>query len=143
MFFYRRYKKLDEEQCRKRVKDRRVHMANERTFLAWTRTAISVITLGFIVEKFSMFIMSQITDTKMGHYNDLEYTMIVGIALMLMGGFMGIIAIVRYVITERDIEEDRFQPAINMDLLFAIIFLTLVVLSLFYLVKGIHIYILD
>jgi hypothetical protein len=32
------------------------HSANERTFLAWVRTGISVIAFGFVVEKFNLFI---------------------------------------------------------------------------------------
>ena len=32
------------------------HSANERTFLAWVRTAIAVMAFGFIVEKFDLFL---------------------------------------------------------------------------------------
>ena len=32
------------------------HAANERTFLAWVRTAIAVMAFGFIIEKFDLFI---------------------------------------------------------------------------------------
>src|SRR6266478_6215452 len=31
------------------------HSANERTFLAWVRTAIAVMAFGFLVEKFDLF----------------------------------------------------------------------------------------
>ena len=34
------------------------HAANERTFLAWMRTAIAVIAFGFVVEKFNLFILA-------------------------------------------------------------------------------------
>jgi putative membrane protein len=30
------------------------HAANERTFLAWVRTAVAIIAFGFVVEKFSL-----------------------------------------------------------------------------------------
>ena len=36
----------------------RDHAANERTYLAWVRTGITVIVLGFIVEKFELFLAS-------------------------------------------------------------------------------------
>ena len=39
-----------------RVRNRRVHMANERTFLAWIRTSIGIMAFGFVVEKFAFFI---------------------------------------------------------------------------------------
>ena len=32
------------------------HAANERTFLAWVRTAIAVMAFEFIVEKFDLFL---------------------------------------------------------------------------------------
>ena len=31
------------------------YLANERTFLAWVRTSIAVISLGFVVSKFSVW----------------------------------------------------------------------------------------
>ena len=30
------------------------HAANERTFLAWIRTAIAIMAFGFLVEKFEL-----------------------------------------------------------------------------------------
>jgi putative membrane protein len=33
------------------------HLANERTILAWIRTAIAVITLGVAINRFSLFLM--------------------------------------------------------------------------------------
>jgi putative membrane protein len=32
------------------------HAANERTFLAWLRTGISIIAFGFVLERFSLFL---------------------------------------------------------------------------------------
>ena len=32
------------------------HAANERTFLAWVRTAIAVMAFGFVIEKFDLFL---------------------------------------------------------------------------------------
>ena len=45
-------KKISEGKRRTRVKNRRVHMANERTFLAWIRTSIGIMAFGFVIEKF-------------------------------------------------------------------------------------------
>lgn len=36
----------------------RDHAANERTYLAWVRTGITVMVLGFMVEKFELFLAS-------------------------------------------------------------------------------------
>ncbi len=32
------------------------HAANERTFLAWVRTAIAIMAFGFVIEKFDLFL---------------------------------------------------------------------------------------
>jgi putative membrane protein len=40
------------------IESYRDHAANERTYLAWVRTGITVMVLGFIVEKFEIFLAS-------------------------------------------------------------------------------------
>jgi putative membrane protein len=40
-------------QRRPHVRD---HLANERTFLAWARTAIALMAFGFVVDKFQLFL---------------------------------------------------------------------------------------
>ena len=37
------------------------HAANERTFLAWVRTAIAIMAFGFLVEKFDLFLRIEAT----------------------------------------------------------------------------------
>ena len=34
----------------------RSHMANERTFLAWSRTSVSLLAFGFVIERFDLFL---------------------------------------------------------------------------------------
>jgi len=38
------------------IKDYANHAANERTFLAWVRTGIAFIALGFVIERFNLFL---------------------------------------------------------------------------------------
>jgi uncharacterized membrane protein YidH (DUF202 family) len=38
------------------------HAANERTFLAWVRTGIAVIALGFVIEKFKRRSANRVTE---------------------------------------------------------------------------------
>lgn len=40
------------------IRDYTNHAANERTFLAWVRTGIAVIALGFVIEKFNLFVLT-------------------------------------------------------------------------------------
>jgi putative membrane protein len=41
----------------------RNHLANERTFLSWSRTSISLLGLGFVLEKFELFLQEMIRVT--------------------------------------------------------------------------------
>ncbi|WP_159728001.1 YidH family protein [Methylosinus sp. Ce-a6] len=38
------------------IRDYVSHAANERTFLAWVRTGIAIMALGFVIEKFDLFV---------------------------------------------------------------------------------------
>ncbi|MBY6242023.1 YidH family protein [Methylosinus sp. Sm6] len=40
------------------IRDYTNHAANERTFLAWVRTGIAVMALGFVIEKFNLFVLT-------------------------------------------------------------------------------------
>lgn len=48
------------------------HAANERTFLAWVRTGIAVIALGFVIEKFNLFVRTLAQTAGLGHRLQLE-----------------------------------------------------------------------
>lgn len=40
------------------IRDYNNHAANERTFLAWVRTGVAVMALGFVIEKFNLFVLT-------------------------------------------------------------------------------------
>jgi putative membrane protein len=67
--------------------DPRVFFASERTLLAWVRTGIAIVGLGFIVSRFGLFLRvlaGQVNagpDLTSGH----GYSNLLGIALVLLG----------------------------------------------------------
>lgn len=65
----------------------RDYAANERTFLAWVRTAIAVIALGFLVERFDLFveIAARATGAEGPSLPARAFGGIVGLALILSG----------------------------------------------------------
>lgn len=99
-----------------KVRDRRVHMANERTFLAWIRTCIGVMAFGFVVKKFGLFIkqmsfiLGQINIENTMPSSD-GYSSSVGIGLVGLGALMVLLAFVRYKKVEKQIDEDTYQPS--------------------------------
>jgi putative membrane protein len=80
------------------IENYRDHAANERTYLAWIRTGITVMVLGLIVEKFDLFLASlrgllgvKLMETPRGHAP--EY---VSLALVLLGMLVISAGAIRY-----------------------------------------------
>ncbi len=120
-----------------RVRDRRVHMANERTFLAWIRTSISVMAFGFVVEKFSLFVK------QFAYYLGKEtspppagYSSVLGVTLVGLGALMGVLAFIRYRSVERQIEEDSYEPSKVLSVLLTLSLLTVGVFLILYLIHS-------
>jgi putative membrane protein len=73
------------------------YLANERTFLAWIRTSIAVISLGFVVSKFSVWLRElslrfspQAPTTQNGA------SLPIGVTLMALGAVLAGLAAWRY-----------------------------------------------
>lgn len=67
--------------------DPRVFFAAERTLLAWVRTGITVMALGFVVAKFGLFLTllsSASVAANASHHNN-EWSNIFGIVLVIIG----------------------------------------------------------
>ena len=124
-----------------RVLNRRVHMANERTFLAWIRTSIGIMAFGFVVEKFALFIrlMSLIlgkADIENTAPPSHGYSAIVGIFLVGLGTLMVLLAFVRYKKVERQIDEDTYRPSSILDLLLTVSVLPVGIFLVMYLIHS-------
>ena len=110
------------------------HAANERTFLAWVRTAIAVMAFGFLIERFDLFL--RITAPAMaGHVftgGDRTLANTAGLAFVVLGMAMIVIAAWRYFKTARqiDAEETEAGPGARFDLALAAL-LVLLACSLF------------
>ena len=83
------------------------HAANERTFLAWVRTAIAVMAFGFLVEKFDLFL--EIAARSLAGKPPSAVTQVAGnvagLLLILLGGAMMVIATLRYRQIAKDIDD--------------------------------------
>ena len=125
-----------------KVINRRVHMANERTFLAWIRTSIGIMAFGFVVEKFALFIkqMSLIlgkADIENASPLSHGYSAIVGIFLVGLGTLMVLLAFVRYKKVERQIDEDTYQPSSILYILLTVSVLAVGIFLVMYLIHSI------
>jgi putative membrane protein len=87
------------------------HLANERTFLAWIRTSISMIGLGFVVAKFTVWLreLSLRLDQQAPPRTGLSLPL--GVTLMALGGVLAIIAAWRYRSVKRAIQSNQSAAA--------------------------------
>ena len=89
------------------------HAANERTFLAWVRTAIAVMAFGFLVEKFDLFL--EVAARSMAGRGPSRLNQAVGdgagLLLILLGGAMMAVATIRFRQVGRDIDSGETRPA--------------------------------
>ncbi len=87
------------------------HLANERTFLAWVRTALGLIGLGFVLARMGLFLrqMAASADAK-GFQTGHEF-IAVGIVFLVIGTLLGGWSAWMYDNNRRGIETDTFTPA--------------------------------
>lgn len=88
------------------------HAANERTYLAWVRTAIAVMAFGFLVEKFDLFleIAAQSLSGKPPTALNQAVGDVAGLLLILLGGAMMVVATMRFREVARDIDAADARP---------------------------------
>lgn len=125
-----------------KVGNRRVHMANERTFLAWIRTSIGIMAFGFVVEKFSFFMkqMSMIMgkSTNEGPIPLSQgYSAIIGIFLVGLGTLLVFLAFLRYKKGEKQIDSGTFQPSSMLNLILTVSILAVGIFLATYFIQSI------
>lgn len=81
------------------------YLASERTFLAWIRTCIAVISLGFVVAKFSIWLreLALRIDPQMKIHST-GMSLPVGIAMMALGSILALLSAWHYHATNLAIE---------------------------------------
>jgi putative membrane protein len=88
------------------------HAANERTFLAWVRTAIAIMAFGFLVQKFDLFlrIAAGSLNARSPSAGSQIIGNIAGMLLIVLGGAMMAFAAIRFRKTTRDIDAKEVRP---------------------------------
>lgn len=87
----------------------RDHLANERTLLAWVRTALTIVGLGFLI--------SRLLVTDQG--NPEPVAEVIGVALILLGAGASVLSAIRFLRIQREIDEASFHPTSGLDLALA------------------------
>ncbi len=114
------------------------HAANERTFLAWVRTAIAIMAFGFLVQKFDLFlrIASRSLALPLASPGGQTIGTAVGLVLIVLGGAVMAFAAVRFRRTSLAIDaaDIRAGPGARLDITLVILMLLLGAILVGYLI---------
>ncbi|HEX4005450.1 MAG TPA: DUF202 domain-containing protein [Acidobacteriaceae bacterium] len=91
------------------VDDPRIYFASERTFLAWIRTGLGLMGVGFALARFGLFLREfQSGQPTVPHHTGLSVD--TGVALVALGVVVNIAAILHHVRTTRELRTGTWVP---------------------------------
>lgn len=92
------------------IRNFRDHAANERTFLAWVRTAIAVMVFGFLIERFDLLLTAAGLPSHITAPQGYNFGNIAGISSIILGSAMFILAIIRFAKIASNIDSNDERP---------------------------------
>ena len=112
------------------------HLANERTFLAWVRTAITIIGLGFVVAKFGIF-LRELAGTTGTTASSTSVSELVGVSLVLAGSALVILAWHRFRLVQAHLKQGTYETHAGIEMvLMGILVAVGIALAAYLLVTG-------
>lgn len=86
------------------------HLANERTFLAYIRTSLSVMAFGFVIARFGLYVRL-LPGAQHGKLPPGVASDVLGIAFAVFGLLLGAFGTWRYWVAARALSRDEYMPA--------------------------------
>ncbi len=102
----------------------REHLANERTYLAWIRTSIALMGLGFVIVKFALFLKEIAVLLEDINITISEgFSAVIGVVMVALGVILAFFAFFQYKKVETQINRQTYQssPLISVLLTLAIL----------------------
>ena len=112
------------------------HLANERTFLAWVRTSIAIISLGFVVAKFGVWLERMPGASTVSPVHGSGWSMPIGAGMMIAGALLCILAAWHHRRTTHQIEQGKVTPAYALVVLVGGLVTLLATVMIIYLVLS-------
>jgi putative membrane protein len=107
--------------------DPRVYFAAERTFLAWIRTGLGLMGVGFAVSRFGLFLREFSSTQPHALSIPTTHSTIAGVALVILGVIVNISATLNHILITHRLAAGTWQPgkasatAIVLALLLAVV----------------------
>lgn len=90
--------------------DPRVYFAAERTFLAWIRTGLGLMGVGFAVSRFGLFLREFGITQHQPTQTSTTHSVITGVALVLLGVLINITAVINHLLITKQLASGTWQP---------------------------------
>lgn len=104
-------------------RDPRVYFAAERTLLAWVRTGVTIIGLGFVVARFGLFL--RLVDVAPADHTRVGFSGLLGVGLTVGGGMLPGLAALQFGLFVRSLRPEelphpRITQYVSLVLAFAV-----------------------
>lgn len=112
----------------------RDHLANTRTFLAWVRTAVTIMAFGFVVARFGILLREL-----PGRHHNVGYHLsdVIGTVLVLLGAVFLLLSTREFLTVRRAISNQEIEVRPNLYLLLAgCVVVVALVLAVYLLLTG-------
>ena len=90
--------------------DPRVYFAAERTFLAWIRTGLGLMGVGFAVSRFGLFLRDFSNTQHAPAQTSTTHSVITGAALVALGVLINIASVINHLSTIKKLSAGTWQP---------------------------------
>ncbi|MBV9689256.1 MAG: DUF202 domain-containing protein [Ktedonobacteraceae bacterium] len=97
------------------------HLANERTFLAWIRTALATITFGFVIERFGLLLRELGSKQQEVLLFSFPFSAVVGVSLTLLGIAPIVVALLNFLHIRVAIDTETFHPPTHFAILLTVL----------------------
>ncbi|MEO8957446.1 MAG: DUF202 domain-containing protein [Rudaea sp.] len=112
-------------------------LANERTFLAWVRTSVAVISLGFVIARFGVWLRElALQIAPQSQRSHIATSLYIGVAMMGVGGLLTVLAARRYHVVNLAIEHGRVSTDRGLVILVTAIVSVLAIAMIAYMVVN-------